>query len=193
MSSTIDFLTKRRSVSARFLAPPGPDSDQLLQILAAGVRVPDHGKLALWRFLLLEGERRRAAGEGLLAIRLGRGDELGEDERRAELDRFTRALIAIGVISCAAPHPKIPQWEQQLSAAAACMNILNGAHAIGFAAQWLTDWLVYDRTASGFLGLDGSERVCGFIHIGTPTIIPEERSRPKPDDLLTKWVPPKEP
>jgi nitroreductase len=188
MSSPISFLTTRRSVSSRFLGPPGPDSDQIRQILTAGIRVPDHGKLAPWRFLLLEGPARRQVGEGLLAIRESRGERLNEEERRAEIERFG-APIAIGVISKAAPNPKIPMWEQQLSAGAVCMNTLNGAHAIGFAAQWLTDWLVYDAEASAFLGLADGERLCGFVHIGTPQIVPAERPRPDPEQLLTRWAP----
>jgi nitroreductase len=189
MSSPIVFLTTRRSVSARFLGPPGPDDDQLRQILTAALRVPDHGKLAPWRFVLLEGERRREAGEGLLAIRQGRGDVLSDEERNAEIGRFTSAPIAIGIVSRAAPHPKIPEWEQQLSAGAVCMNLLNGVHALGFAAQLLTDWLVYDAGARRFLGLEDWERLCGFIHVGTPKIAPTERPRPEPDAVLTRWRP----
>jgi nitroreductase len=190
MSSAIDFLTTRRSVSARFLGPPGPDREQLRQILTAALRVPDHGKLAPWRFILLEGDRRREAGAGLLAIRQGRGDVLSDEERRAEAERFTSAPIVVGIISRAAPHPKIPQWEQQLSAGAVCMNLLNGAHALGFAAQLLTDWLVYDADARWFFGLEAWERLCGFIHIGTPKVAPAERPRPEPDAVLTRWQPP---
>ncbi len=190
MSSAIIFLTTRRSVSARFLGPPGPDREQLRQILTAALRVPDHGKLAPWRFVLLEGERRRQAGEGLLAIRRRRGDILSDEERRAEVERFTAAPIAVGIVSRAAPHPKIPEWEQQISAGAVCMNLLNGAHALGFAAQLLTDWLVYDADARRFLGLEPWERLCGFIHIGTPKVVPTERPRPEPDAVLTRWQPP---
>jgi nitroreductase len=190
MSSPISFLTTRRSVSARFLGPPGPDPEQLRQILTAGLRVPDHGKLAPWRFVLLEGEHRRRAGEGLLAIRLDRGDVLAEEERRAEVERFTSAPIAVGIVSRAAPHPKIPEWEQRLSAGAVCMNVLNGAHALGFAAQLLTDWPVYDAGARRFLGLEPWERLCGFIHIGTAKVAPAERPRPEPDAITTRWEPP---
>ena len=190
MSSPIEFLTTRRSVQSRFLGGPGPTAAELDRILTAGIRVPDHGKLAPWRFILLEGERRRELGERLLAIRLGRGDELNAESRDAELGRFTSAPVAIGVVSRAAPHPKIPEWEQRLSAGAVCMNILNAAHAIGFAAQWLTDWLVYDDEAASLLGLTPPERLCGFIHIGTPKIAPAERPRPSPDDLVTRWTPP---
>jgi nitroreductase len=177
-------------VQSRFLGDPGPTAAELDRILTAGIRVPDHGKLAPWRFLLLEGERRRELGERLLAIRFGRGDELSAEGRDAELGRFTSAPVAIGVVSTAAPHPKIPEWEQQLSAGAVCMNILNAAHTLGFAAQWLTDWLVYDDDAAAVLGLEPSERLCGFIHIGTPQIAPAERPRPSPADLVTRWAPP---
>ena len=189
MSSPIELLTTRRSVQSRFLGDPGPTAAELDRILTVGIRVPDHGKLAPWRFILLEGEQRREIGERLLAIRLSRGDVISAEGKDAELERFANAPVAIGVVSTAAPHPKIPEWEQQLSAGAVCMNILNAAHALGFAAQWLTDWLVYDDEAAGLLGLKPPERLCGFIHIGTPQIAPVERPRPSPDDLVTRWKP----
>ncbi len=190
MSTPIEFLTTRRSIPALFLGPPAPDAAQLRQILAAAVRVPDHGKLAPWRFVLLQGDRRAEAGEALLQLRLGRGDSLSDEQRAAERARFTRAPMVIALVSRPQPSAKAPEWEQQLSAGAVGMNLLNGAHALGFAAQWLTDWPVYDAEARALLGLQDTERLAGFIHIGTPKTPPQERPRANPEDLLTEWTPP---
>lgn len=190
MSTAIDFLTSRRSIPAQFLGPPGPSRAELLVILTAAIRVPDHGKLAPWRFVLFEGGRRAEAGAMLLDLRLRRGDRLTEEETAAERSRFTRAPTVVAVVSAVTNTAKIPEWEQRLSAGAVCLNLLNGAHATGFAAQWLTDWPVYDAEARGLLGLAAHERIAGFIHIGTPTVGPQQRPRPKPEDLLNEWRPP---
>ncbi len=119
-------------------ASPVPDSDQIATLLSIAVRVPDHGKLKPWRFVLFEGEVRKQAGEALLALRLEEKPYLDEEQREKELTQLSRAPLVIAVISTAAPHVKIPEWEQQLSAAASCMNLVLGVHAMGFAAQWLT-------------------------------------------------------
>ncbi len=105
-----------------------------------------------------------------------------------ERGRFTRAPLVIGVVSRAAPHPKIPEWEQVLSAGAVCMNLLHAAHAHGFAAQWLTEWYAFDGEAARRLGLKDGERFAGFVHIGTPNEAPTERPRPVVADLLTSWT-----
>ena len=188
MSTAIDFLTTRRSVSAAFLGAPGPSDAEIDAILSAGIRVPDHGKLVPWRFVLFEGDQREKAGDALLQIRLKRGDSLTSEEQTAERGRFTRAPLVIGVVSRATEHPKIPLWEQRLSAGAVCMNLLNGAHALGYGAQWLTDWPLYDEEARRVLGLREGERFAGFIYIGTPQIVPRERPRPSPEDLVTRWT-----
>ncbi len=188
--ASIDFLATRRSVPAQFLGLPAPDAAQLRQILAAGLRVPDHGKLAPWRFIRFAGDDRTKVGEAMLRLRLSRGDQLSDAERDKELTRFSRAPLVIGVVSKAGPHVKIPEWEQQLSAGAVCMNLLNGAHALGFSAQWVTGWPVYDPEARAILGLTPDERLAGLVHIGTRQIEPTERPRPEPDDLLTDWAGP---
>lgn len=192
MASPIEFLTTRRSVPAQFLGSPGPDQQQLDEILTAAIRVPDHGKLAPWRFVAFQGENREIAGRMLLDLRQRRGDTLSDAEQEIERTRFTRAPLVIAVVSHAAPHFKIPEWEQELSAGAACMNLLNGAAALGFATQWLSDWPIYDAEAGALLGLEPGERFAGFIHIGTPQMPPQERPRPRPADLLTEWSPPEQ-
>ena len=187
MSDALAFLATRRSVPARMLTAPAPDRTALAPILAAALRVPDHGKLEPWRLIVLEAP---ALGRlsGLVAER---GAALGLDAEGIEKARtsWANAPLMIAVVSRAAPHPKIPEGEQVLSAGALCLNLVNAAQAAGWGAAWLTGWPAYDR---GFveagLGLAPGEWVAGFVHIGTPPAdLPPDRPRPDLARVVT-WV-----
>jgi nitroreductase len=186
-SSVLSFLRTRKSASAKAMGDPGPLPAELDQILEIAVRVPDHGKLTPWRFILFEGEARARIGERFRR----RWRELHPDHGEEALDfyegLFTRAPVVLAVVSRAAPHPKIPEWEQTLSAAAVCMNVLLAAAALGFGAQWQTEWPAYDRAIASIMGLSDHERIAGFIYLGMPTTPLEERPRPDPAALLTRW------
>ncbi len=153
------------------MSSPGPDADQLDALLRIAARVPDHGKLGPWRFVVIEGETRERAGAALASIA---ADAASADAAR---QTFLRAPLCVMVVSAAAPHPKIPEWEQHLSAGAACQNLLLAAYAMGFGACWLTGWACYDARARATLGLNEHERIAGFIHIGAPTETTSERVR----------------
>lgn len=170
-AETLALMARRRSTKVIHLAEPGPDPAQLNALIALATRVPDHGKLGPWRFVIIEGEGRARAGEKLAATR--------DDETSAEVARntFLRAPVCVMVVSTAAAHVKIPEWEQQLSAGAVCYALLLAAHAMGFGGCWLTGWPVYEARANAALGLAEHERVAGFIHLGTPSEIPTERVR----------------
>lgn len=187
MSDALRLLLTRRSVGAQFLKDPAPDADQLRTLLTAATRVPDHGKLAPWRFIVFSGEARVEFGAFLAAC--VKSDEPDADADRLEIERtrLSRAPLVICVVSRAAPHVKIPEWEQALSCGAVCMNLLHAAHAMGFAASWLTEWYAYDARSLAKLGLADGEQVAGFIHIGTPDVTPQERPRPELADLVTDW------
>lgn len=184
---TLEFLRKRRSHPSVTMTEPGPDEEQIADILTIATRVPDHGKLAPWRFIIYRQEQGGAIGERLAEFYEARNGPLDDDQRQKELTRFTRAPIVIGVVSTAATHPKIPVWEQQLSAGAVCMNLVTAAAAAGFASQWLTEWYSFDPEASSFLGAAENENFSGFIHIGTPTQAPVERPRPDLANLVREW------
>lgn len=186
MNDTLNLLRTRRSVSPQLLADPGPDADELDAILTVASRVPDHGKLAPWRFLVIAGEARRRIGEDIAAAY--RADEPGADEARIELERnrLARAPVVVGVVSTARPHAKIPEWEQILSAGAACMNLVVAANAAGFATAWLTEWIAYDRRILDRLGLAAEESMAGFIHIGRAAERPSDRPRPNLADIVTR-------
>ncbi|HET7849270.1 MAG TPA: nitroreductase [Pseudolabrys sp.] len=187
MTDALQLLKTRRSVKPMEMSGPGPTQEQIDTLLTIASRVPDHGKLAPWRFLLFEGEARRAGGEKIAAVYRADHPEATPDQIEFERNRLARAPLVIAVISRAAPHVKIPEWEQQLSAGAAAMNLVTAAHALGFAASWITEWYAYDRRVLDALGLAAHERIAGFVHIGRAARAPEERNRPSLAAIVSRF------
>lgn len=183
----LDYLQVRRSTPAIQLAEPGPEKAEIEDILRLAVRVPDHGKLAPWRFIVYRGQERTRLGEVALKLALEKSPELGAEQQQVELSRFTRAPVVIAVVSTAAPHFKIPEWEQVMSAGAVCLNLMMSANAHGYAANWLSEWMTFDETIWPELGIKSGEKVAGFIHIGSTTFPPVERPRPELADVVS-WV-----
>lgn len=183
---TMDLLLSRRSGSAKAMKGPGPDADQMRRILTAGIRVPDHGKLAPWRFILFEGEGRARMGAVLAEVIAGERDTSPEriEQERA---RFMRAPAVIAVVSRLREQIAIPVWEQELSAGAVCMNIAIAAHAMGFTANWVTEWCAYHPKVLEKIGLKPGERIAGYIYIGQPADPLEDRPRPSVDSITTKF------
>jgi len=180
----LDFLALRRSTSAVALAEPAPDAGEVEGLLRLAARVPDHGKLAPWRFVLLRGDDKTAFAARLEALATGRGDL----KAVAKLAKLKIPPMGIAVIS--SPRAgEIPQWEQVLSAGAVCVNLLYAAQALGYGANWITDWYAYDAEAQAILGLQAGEQVAGFIFIGTPKEPPQERERPPVSPLVSAWKP----
>jgi nitroreductase len=190
MTDALELLKHRRSIPASFLGPPAPSKAELDQILTIAARVPDHGKLAPWRFIVFLGEARRQAGESIAARFRTREPEADQKRIEEERNRLAQAPLVVAVVSTAAPHPKIPEWEQVLSAGNAAMSLILAVHALGYAANWTTGWIAYDEEAGRLLGLRPGERIVAFIHIGTPTVPPVERPRPELADIVTYWTPP---
>jgi nitroreductase len=187
MLDALELLKTRRSVKPIEMIGPGPDARELETMLTIASRVPDHGKLAPWRFVVFEGDARAAAGT-VIARRFAEAHpEATADQIAFERNRLARAPLVIAVVSRAAPHVKIPEWEQQLSAGAAAMALVMAAHASGFAASWITEWYAYDRAVLDALGLAPHERIAGFIHIGRPRRPPEERERPKLAAIVSRY------
>jgi len=186
MKDALDLLKTRRSPRIPDLAEPGPGEAELETLLTIASRVPDHGKLAPWRFLVLPKAGRAQLAESLAACFKADHPEATPDQIEKEASRYRNSPLIIGVISRAAPHAKIPEWEQVLSAGAACMNLIVAAHAMGYGANWVTGWASYDRSCLDLLKVAPNERVAGFIHIGTPTAALEDRPRPKLDEIVTR-------
>ncbi len=181
---TLRFLATRRSASAMSLMVPGPDAQQLETLLALAARVPDHGKLSPWRFIVMESTAKAVFAERLETLATARGDLRAV----AKLGKLKAPPLGVAVIS----RPRageIPEWEQVLSAGAVCTTLLYAAQALGYGANWITDWYAYDDEAKAILGLEPDEQVAGFIFLGTLKDPPLERERPNPKSLTTSWQP----
>jgi nitroreductase len=178
-------LAHRRSSPAQALGAPGPSSDELELLLRLGARVPDHGKMAPWRFVVLEPEAKVELVRRFEAIAQSR-----EDAQKAvtKLAKLSAAPVSIAVVSRVTPGAEIPEWEQELSAGAVCMMLLTAAAAMGYGANWITDWYAYDAKAREALGLTPDERIAGFVHVGTPAEPPLERARPDLAALTSYWT-----
>ncbi len=184
-AETLTLLAQRRSTLAKDMGEPGPDAKQLETLLKIGARTPDHGKLFPWRFIVFQGEARAKFGE-MLESRFREIEPEAPAERfELERGRFLRAPVVIAVVSDTDETHKVPEWEQILSAGAVCQNLLVAAAAMGFGAQWLTEWYAYDKPMKSALGLAPGERVAGFVYVGTPQVPAQER--PRNDPRVTHW------
>lgn len=182
---TLTFLARRRSASALSLGAPAPGRSDLDKMLQLAVRVPDHGKLSPWRFVIFEGEAKAAFIAGLEAIAARRPDAA---KAAAKLGKIRQPPLTVAVIS--SPHAgEIPEWEQRLSAGAVCLMLIIAAQAMGYGANWITDWYAYDPRVDALLGLAANETIAGYVHIGTPAEAPLERVRPDLDAIVTRWAP----
>jgi nitroreductase len=185
----IDHLLARRSASANGLGEPGPSESEIELILTAAARVPDHKKLVPWRFLLFRGEARKDFGRVLAEVCRSEEKDAGQFRLETEANRFLRAPLVIAVISRVVNNPAAPEWEQVLSAGAACQNMLVAATALGFGARWITEWCAYSEGVRAALGLAVNERVAGFVYVGTPKEQPQDRERPALAEIARPWLP----
>lgn len=187
MPDALTLLTTRRSVKPIELTGSPPSAPEIDTILTVASRVPDHGKLTPWRFIVFEGDARMAIGETIAAAFRSDRPDATADQIEFERNRLARAPLVIAVVSRAAPHVKIPEWEQVLSAGAAAMNLVTAAHALGYAANWITEWYAYDPRILKAMGLSEHERIAGFVHIGKPARPPEDRPRPPLSEIVTRF------
>jgi nitroreductase len=187
MIDALTLLKTRKSPKVFDIAEPGPSAADLEQMLSIASRVPDHGKLAPWRFIVFEGDARIRAGQIIAGV-FGADNPGADDDRLAvERTRLSRAPAVIAVVSKAGQHVKIPEWEQLMSGAAACTLLVLSAHALGYAATWLTEWYAYDARVRAAFGLNDDERIVGFVHVGTLARPQEDRLRPALDTIVTRF------
>ena len=187
MPDALDLLKTRRSIKPIELGGPAPSPAEIETLLTVASRVPDHGKLTPWRFIIFEGDARLSAGETIAAVFRGKRPDATPDQVEYERKRLARAPLVIAVVSRAAPHVKIPEWEQIMSAGAAATSLVMAAHAMGYAASWLTEWYAYERPVLEALGLAPNERIAGFVHIGRPAKPTEDRPRPPLAEIVTRY------
>jgi nitroreductase len=183
--AVLDFLALRRSASALALRAPGPSDDELATILRLAARAPDHGKLSPWRFVILAGEAKAAFVSKLEAIAAPRPDGA---KLTAKLGKLRVPPLTVAVVSRYMPG-EIPEWEQRLSAGAVCTLMTIAAQAMGYGANWITDWYAYDAEANALLGLGDGEKVAGWVHMGSVAEDPLERVRPEMDAVVSRWAP----
>ena len=187
MPEALDLLKTRRSIKPIELNGPGPSASEIETLLTVASRVPDHGKLTPWRFIVFEGDARLAAGEKIAAAFQVKRPDATPDQIEHERKRLARAPLVIAVVSRAGPHVKIPEWEQIMSAGAAATSLVLAAHALGYAASWLTEWYAYERSVLDALGLAPNERIAGFVHIGRPSKPVDDRPRPPLNEIVTRY------
>lgn len=177
------FLARRRSASAMALHAPGPSDDELADLLRLAARVPDHGKLSPWRFVILRGEAKAAFAAKIAPLA---ADQANPTKATAAMRKLTTPPLAIAVISRPVPH-EVPEWEQVMSAGAVCTQLLLAASAMGYGANWITDWYSFDKRALDILGVAENEKVAGFLYIGTSAEQPQERVRPDVAAITSEW------
>ncbi|ATQ42088.1 nitroreductase [Caulobacter mirabilis] len=180
---TLAFLARRRSAPALTLAAPAPSPEELEDLLTLAARVPDHGKLAPWRFIILEGAGKARFVQQLEALAAGRADAA---KLTAKLGKLKAPPLAVAVVSRTVTG-EIPAWEQLMSAGAVCTTLTYAALAMGYGANWITDWYAYDEEAKTVLGLGDYEQVAGYVFLGTATEAPQERQRPDVKALTTRF------
>ena len=187
-TTPLSLLRTRRSGKPRDLIAPGPDDAQIMEMIAIASRTPDHGKLFPWRFVAIRPEDRAAFAVDLVRIMAAEKEDCGPRDLEAAEQFALQAPALVVVLSTpVAPH-KIPVWEQELSAGAACMNLLHAVHAMGFAGGWLTGWAAYSDAVRDLFGGPG-EKIAGFVFIGTPARELEERPRPLLSEIAHFWTP----
>lgn len=185
----IEYLEHRRSVPIKEIGEPGPDDVTLERILKIAARVPDHGKLFPWYFIVFTGAARAQMGQAIRARYAEKNPEASADELSLQENMFMRAPVVVAVVS-RRREGKTPWWEQILSAGTVCHNLSLAAHGHGFAANWLTEWIAYDDDIKTAMGLErGRDHIAGFVYIGTMKTMPSERDRPDLAQIVTHWQP----
>ena len=185
----IEFLVTRRSTVARMMGEPSPNDSELRKIMEAGMRVPDHGRLTPWRFIIIRGEARETIGNVIADSFKKNTPDAIDEQIDIERERLTRAPVVIAVLSRIQREHKIPEWEQVLSSGAACQTMLIAAQSMGYAAQWLTEWYAYDSDVKNALGAEPGDEISGFVYLGTGIGDLKDRARPDYDDIVSEWSP----
>ncbi len=187
MNPALHLLQTRRSVAPRLLALPAPTAQEIDTILTIASRVPDHARVVPWRFIVIGADGGARIGETIAAAFREDNPDANDAAVEVERSRLLRAPLVIAVVSSTREHPKAPEWEQILSAGAAAMNLVTAVNALGYASNWHTEWYAYDRRVLSELGLAESERIAGFVHIGTPSETPGDRPRPELAEIVTEY------
>jgi nitroreductase len=188
--TVIDFLLSRKSPPISVINEPAPSALELETMIRIATRVPDHGLLEPWRFIEYRGEARAKVGEFLAKRIVEIEGEVSEQRVIQEKSRFTRAPLVVGVVSVPREHPRVPDWEKFISGGNAAFALVLAAHALGYSANWVSNWYADDAPCRAFMGLAPEERAIGFVHIGTIDVKVPDRPRPDPKAVLTAYAGP---
>lgn len=189
MNESVRALLARASVPARQLHDPAPDAAALSLAVAAAACAPDHGGLRPWRFVSIQGEARAALGDLLALAMQARAPETPEARLDLERAKPLRSPLVVAAGAAIRAHAKIPAWEQEATAAAGIMNFLNALDAMGFGCCWLSSLALQDPAIKTALGFAETDRLLGWIYVGTPEAERPRPTRPSPEDFLRDWQP----
>ncbi len=181
---TVDLLLRRRSVVVANQTEPGPSPEDLETILRCAIRVPDHAKLSPWRIQVVQGEAQVKLGEVCAEVYKKRDPDASAERLQVERERPQRAPLLL-IVSTKIESERIPRWEQILSGGALCQNILVAATALGYASQWLSEWVNYDADVKAHLGVSPADEILGFFYLGTASEQPKERPRPELEEVVS--------
>ncbi len=184
---TLRLLALRRSTTVKTMIEPGPSPEQLAEIMEIGARVPDHRRVCPYRFVVFDGDARAEIGPVFREGFMQDNPDASDAEATLESHRFMRAPVIIAVVFSPQTEHRTPIWEQTLTAGAVCQNMLIAANAMGFAAQWLTEWYAYNRHVLNAMGLEPHEQIAGFLYFGTAEEDPKERPRVEAASLVSHW------
>lgn len=187
MNPTLELLLTRRSVPPRLLSLPAPTPSETATLLTIASHVPDHARLTPWRFIVIDHAGGERLGERIAAVYAADHPDAPPAALEVERGRLVRAPLVIAIVSSPRDNPKAPELEQVLSAGAAGMSLLLAVHAMGYAANWHTEWYATDERITSELGLAEGERVAGFVHIGTAAERPAERPRPALEEVVVRF------
>lgn len=169
------------------MVAPGPNAQNIQDILQAAHRVPDHGKIGPWRFIVFSDGARATFGQTLKDIYAAQNPDASAKLLEHQQNLLLRAPVVIAVIASPNREHKVPEWEQNLAIGAACQNLLVATHALGFVGQWLTEWCSYSDAVNQSLKLAPHERIAGFMYLGSAAQAPTERARPDLSERITYW------
>ena len=178
------FATRRSGRPAQMIAP-GPDKDTLYAMIEMALRTPDHGKLAPWRFIIIDNER-RADFKALLTDAFLTEHPSASDSQIETACKMASYAPSLVILIYSPKESKIPIFEQTLSTGAVGMNFLHAAHSRGFVGSWITGWPAYDAIIHQNFCKE-NERIAGFFYIGTSDTELVERPRPKVGDTISHW------
>ena len=181
---TLNLLLTRRSLVAASQTKPGPSAEDLETILRCATRVPDHGKLAPWRIQVVQGGAQKELGEVFASLYKTKNPDIDDARLAAERQRPTRAPLLL-IVSSNIESERVPRLEQLLSGGAVCQNILIAATALGYASQWLSEWVNYDPDVKAHLGISPTDEILGFMYLGTASEKPKERPRPELEEIVS--------